>query len=74
LTQATFLAQDKLEELRLLNECYLEVSAKPQISWSTADQDVVDNYNNQLSDGVDNEVANEARTHAKISGKQFQQG
>jgi type IV pilus assembly protein PilV len=74
LTQATFLAQDKLEELRLLNECYLEVSAKPQISWSTADQDVVDNYNNQLSDGVDNEVANEARTHAKISGKQFPQG
>ena len=56
LTQATFLAQDKLEELRLLNECYLEVSAKPQISWTTADQDVVDNYNNQLSDGVDNWV------------------
>ena len=54
LTQATFLAQDKLEELRLLNECFLEVSAKPQISWTTADQDVVDNYNNQLSDAVDN--------------------
>jgi hypothetical protein len=54
LTQATFLAQDKLEELRLLNECYLEVSAKPQISWTTADQDVVDNYNSQLSDSVDN--------------------
>jgi hypothetical protein len=54
LTQATFLAQDKLEELRLLNECYLEVSAKPQISWTTADQDVVDNYNSQLSDTVDN--------------------
>jgi prepilin-type N-terminal cleavage/methylation domain-containing protein len=45
LTQATFLAQDKLEELRLLNECYLAVLAKPQISWTTADQDVVDNYN-----------------------------
>ena len=56
LTQATFLAQDKLEELRLLNECYLEVSAKPQISWTTADQDVVDNYNSQLSDVVDNWV------------------
>jgi prepilin-type N-terminal cleavage/methylation domain-containing protein len=56
LTQATFLAQDKLEELRLLNECYLEVLAKPQISWTTADQDVVDNYTNQLSDGVDNWV------------------
>jgi type IV pilus modification protein PilV len=56
LTQATFLAQDKLEELRLLNECFLEVSAKPQISWTTADQDVVDNYNSQLSDAVDNWV------------------
>jgi type IV pilus assembly protein PilV len=56
LTQATFLAQDKLEELRLLNECFLEVSAKPQISWTTEDQDVVDNYNSQLSDGVDNWV------------------
>jgi hypothetical protein len=56
LTQATFLAQDKLEELRLLNECYLEVSAKPQISWTIADQDVVDNYNSQLSDSVDNWV------------------
>jgi hypothetical protein len=54
LTQATFLAQDKLEELRLLNECYLEISAKPQISWTTAGQDVVDNYNSQLSDSVDN--------------------
>ena len=50
LTQATFLAQDKLEELRLLNECYLEVLSKPEISWTTADQDVVDNYNSQLSD------------------------
>jgi len=56
LTQATFLAQDKLEELRLLNECYLEVSARSQISWTTADQDVVDNYNSQLSDSVDNWV------------------
>ncbi|MEJ2365365.1 MAG: type IV pilus modification protein PilV [Deltaproteobacteria bacterium] len=54
LTQATFLAQDKLEELRLLNECYLEVLAKPEISWTTADQDIVDNYNSQLSDTQDN--------------------
>ena len=54
LTQATFLAQDKLEELRLLNECYMAVSAKPQISWTTQDQDVVDNFNSQLSDAVDN--------------------
>ena len=52
LTQATFLAQDKLEELRLLNECYLEVLAKPEISWTTADKDIVDNYNSQLSDAV----------------------
>ena len=54
LTQATFLAQDKLEELRLLNECFLEVSARPQLSWTTEDQDVVDNYNSQLSDLEDN--------------------
>ena len=54
LTQATFLAQDKLEELRLLNECFLEVSARPQISWTTDDQHVVDNYNSQLSDVEDN--------------------
>lgn len=66
LTQATFLAQDKLEELRLLNECYLEVSAKPQISWTTADQDVVDNYNSQLSDSVDNWV--ETDTSVPLDG------
>jgi len=54
LTQATFLAQDKLEELRLLNECFLEVSARPMISWTAEDQDVVDNYNSQLSDVEDN--------------------
>jgi prepilin-type N-terminal cleavage/methylation domain-containing protein len=54
LTQATFLAQDKLEELRLLNECYLEVLGRPQISWTTEDQDVVSNYNSQLSDTQDN--------------------
>jgi len=56
LTQATFLAQDKLEELRLLNESFLEVSAKPQLSWTTEDQDIVANYNSQLSDVEDNWV------------------
>ena len=50
LTEATFLAQDKLEELRLLNECYLAVIAKPELSWTLDDQAVVDNYNSQLSD------------------------
>ena len=54
LTQATFLAQDKMEELRLLNECYLEVLGKPQVSWTTEDQNVVSNYNSQLSDTEDN--------------------
>jgi prepilin-type N-terminal cleavage/methylation domain-containing protein len=54
LTEATFLAQDKVEELRLLNECYLAVIGKPQISWTADDQAVVANYNSQLSDGVDN--------------------
>jgi type IV pilus modification protein PilV len=54
LTQATFLAQDKLEELRLLNECYLEVIGKPQSTWTVEDQNVVNNYNNQLSDAVAN--------------------
>ena len=54
LTQATFLAQDKLEELRLLNECYLAVLATPELGWTVEDQDVVDNYNSQLSDAVDN--------------------
>jgi type IV pilus modification protein PilV len=50
LTEATFLAQDKVEELRLLNECYLEVIAKPEISWTADDQAIVTNYNSQLSD------------------------
>ena len=54
LTEATFLAQDKMEELRLLNECYLEVIAKPELSWTAEDQAVVDNYNGQLSDSVAN--------------------
>jgi type IV pilus modification protein PilV len=54
LTEATFLAQDKMEELRLLNECYLAVIAKPELSWTAEDQAVVDNYNSQLNDAVDN--------------------
>ena len=54
LTEATFLAQDKLEELRLLNECFLAVIAKPEVSWTAADQNVVNNYNSQLSDSVAN--------------------
>jgi len=54
LTEATFLAQDKLEELRLLNECYLAVIAKPELSWTAGDQIVVNNYNSQLSDSVAN--------------------
>ena len=54
LTEATFLAQDKIEELRLLNECYLSVIAKPEISWTADDQALVNNYNSQLSDTTDN--------------------
>ncbi|MEE9121194.1 MAG: prepilin-type N-terminal cleavage/methylation domain-containing protein [Syntrophobacteria bacterium] len=54
LTEATFLAQDKLEELRLLNECYLAVKGKQEITWTAEDQDIVDNYNSQLSDSVVN--------------------
>ena len=54
LTQATFLAQDKLEELRLLNECYLAVLATPELGWTVEDQNVVNNYNSQLSDSVAN--------------------
>ena len=53
-TEATFLAQDKLEELRLLNEYYLGVIARPQINWTADDQAIVTNYNNQLSDVEDN--------------------
>lgn len=52
LTEATFLAQDKVEELRLLNERYLTVIGKPQISWTAEDQAVVADYNSQLSDSV----------------------
>lgn len=59
LTEATFLAQDKLEELRLLNECYLAVKGKQEITWTAQDQDIVDNYNSQLNDAVDNWVEND---------------
>jgi len=54
LTEATFLAQDKLEELRLLNECYLAVKGKQEIVWTAEDQAVVNNYNSQLSDSTAN--------------------
>ncbi len=54
LTEATFLAQDKLEELRLLNECYLAVKGKQEITWTAEDQDIVDNYNSQLNDSTAN--------------------
>jgi type IV pilus modification protein PilV len=54
LTEATFLAQDKLEELRLLNECYLAVIAKPELNWTAEDQAVVTNYDSQLNDSVAN--------------------
>lgn len=54
LTEATFLAQDKLEELRLLNESYLAVKGKQELVWTAEDQAVVDNYNSQLSDSVAN--------------------
>jgi prepilin-type N-terminal cleavage/methylation domain-containing protein len=63
LTEATFLAQDKLEELRLLNECYLAVIAKPEISWTAEDQAVVSNYNNQLGDSMDNWVETDDPNH-----------
>lgn len=59
LTEATFLAQDKLEELRLLNECYLAVLAKPELSWTAEDQAVVNNYNSQLNDSVVNWIEND---------------
>jgi type IV pilus modification protein PilV len=64
LTQATFLAQDKMEELRLLNECFLEVSAKPPSTWTADDQNVVANYNSQLSDAVDNWVETDSDSNS----------
>jgi type IV pilus modification protein PilV len=54
LTEATFLTQDKLEELRLLNECFLAVQGKQEIVWTAEDQAVVNNYNSQLSDSTAN--------------------
>jgi prepilin-type N-terminal cleavage/methylation domain-containing protein len=54
LTEATILAQDKIEALRQLNEQYLAVIAKPQATWTSADQDMVDAYQSQLTDSQAN--------------------
>jgi len=54
LTEATILAQDKIEALRQLNEQYLGVTGKPQVTWTAGDQDIVNAYNGQLADTQDN--------------------
>jgi prepilin-type N-terminal cleavage/methylation domain-containing protein len=54
LTEATILAQDKIEALRSLNDQYLAVIGKPQATWTTDDQNIVTAYNNQLADTQDN--------------------
>ena len=54
LTEATILAQDKIEALRSLNDQYLTVMGKPQATWTADDQNIVNAYDNQLSDSVDN--------------------
>lgn len=54
LTEATILAQDRIEALRSLNDQYLAVMGKPQATWTTDDQDIVTAYNNQLADTQDN--------------------
>jgi len=54
LTEATILAQDKIEALRSLNDQYLAVFGKPQATWTTDDQNIVTAYNNQLADTQDN--------------------
>jgi len=54
LTEATILAQDRIEALRQLNEQYLAVIAKPQATWTSADQDVVNAYQSQLTDSQAN--------------------
>jgi len=54
LTEATILAQDKIEALRSLNDRYLAVMGKPQATWTTDDQNIVNAYNNQLADAQDN--------------------
>jgi type IV pilus modification protein PilV len=57
LTEATILAQDKIEALRSLNDQYLAVIGKPQATWTTDDQNIVTAYNNQLADTQDNWTA-----------------
>jgi type IV pilus modification protein PilV len=54
LTEATILAQDRIEALRSLNDQYLAVMGKPQATWTTADQDIKTAYENQLADSSDN--------------------
>ena len=54
LTEATILAQDKIEALRQLNEQYLAVISKPQTTWTSADQDILDAYQSQLTDSQAN--------------------
>jgi prepilin-type N-terminal cleavage/methylation domain-containing protein len=54
LTEATILAQDRIEALRQLNDRYLAVMGKPQATWTSADQDIVDAYDSQLADTQDN--------------------
>ena len=54
LTEATIIAQDKIETLRALNDQYLAVLGKPEATWTTDDQNIVTAYNNQLADTQDN--------------------
>ena len=54
LTEATILAQDRIEALRSLNDQYLAVMGKPQATWTTEDQNIVNAYDNQLADTQDN--------------------
>jgi len=54
LTEATILAQDRIEVLRSLNDQYLAVMGKPQAAWTTEDQNIANAYNNQLADTQDN--------------------
>jgi prepilin-type N-terminal cleavage/methylation domain-containing protein len=54
LTEATILAQDRIEALRSLNDQYLAVLGKPQATWTTDDQNIVTAYENQLTDSEDN--------------------
>ncbi|HYR03272.1 MAG TPA: prepilin-type N-terminal cleavage/methylation domain-containing protein [Syntrophobacteria bacterium] len=54
LTEATILAQDRIEALRSLNDQHLAVLGKPQATWTTDDQNIVTAYENQLTDSEDN--------------------